>query len=60
MMAGFMNFAEAAARFAAAAVDIEAAKGAVLEEACQDGSMTSPPPVETGEQRCFRDIECLS
>ena len=35
MMAGFMNLAEAAARFAAAAVDIEAAKLAALEEACQ-------------------------
>ena len=35
MMAGFMNFAEAAARFAASAVDIEAAKHAALEEACQ-------------------------
>ena len=35
MMAGFLNLAEAAARFAAAAVDIEAAKHAALEEACQ-------------------------
>ena len=35
MMAGFMGLAEAAARFAAAAVDIEAAKHAALEEACQ-------------------------
>jgi phage gpG-like protein len=34
-MAGFMNLAEAAARFAAAAVDIELAKHAALEEACQ-------------------------
>jgi hypothetical protein len=33
-MAGFMNLAEAAARFAAAAVDIELAKHAALEEAC--------------------------
>ena len=35
LMMGFINLAEAAARFAAAAVDIEAAKHAALEEACQ-------------------------
>ena len=35
MMSSFMNLAESAARFAAAAADIEAAKLAALEEACQ-------------------------
>ena len=50
MMTGFMNFAEAAARFAAAAVDIEAAKLAALEEACQTGGGAGEGPHRPPEQ----------